>query len=189
MAADEPVAHAFDQCLSAETPWLEDSWWQTWERAPVHRGGGAAYQQLGLPIGLLVRSAVGMTDVKYLAKKELFTPWIGWMFRALGGYPVDRKKHTNMTEAVVDLFHHNPDFKIAITPEGTRKYVPEWKTGFHRIAILAHVPIILCSFDFGTKTVTFSDVFPLSGNVAEDIEAMKAIFRKAKGRNPDQGIL
>ncbi|MBK7555307.1 MAG: 1-acyl-sn-glycerol-3-phosphate acyltransferase [Flavobacteriales bacterium] len=141
------------------------------------------------PIGLLVRSVVGMTDVKYLAKKELFTPWIGWIFRALGGYPVDRKKHTNMTEAVVDLFHRNPDFKIAITPEGTRKYVPEWKTGFHRIAILANVPIILCSFDFGTKTVTFSDVFPLSGNVAEDIEAMKAIFRKAKGRNPDQGIL
>ncbi len=140
------------------------------------------------PIGLLVRSAAGMTDVKYLAKKELFTPWTGWIFKALGGYPVDRQKHTNMTEAVVDLFTRNPDFKIAITPEGTRKYVPEWKTGFHRIAIQAKVPIILCSFDFGTKTVTFSDVFHLSGDVHEDIEAMKAVFRKAKGRNPDQGI-
>lgn len=139
-------------------------------------------------IGLLVRSAAQMTDVKYLAKKELFTPWIGWLFRALGGYPVDRKKHTNMTEAVVDLFHRNPDFKIAITPEGTRRYVPEWKTGFHRIAIQASVPIILCSFDFGGKTVTFSDPFPLSGNVADDIEAMKVVFRKAKGRNPDQGV-
>ena len=139
-------------------------------------------------VGLLVRSAARMTDVKYLAKKELFTWPIGWFFRAVGGYPVDRSKHTNMTEAVVDLFRRNPDFKIAITPEGTRKYVPEWKTGFHRIAVQAKVPIILCSFDYGTKTVTFSDAFPLSGDVVKDIEAMKTVFRKAKGRNPEQGV-
>lgn len=139
-------------------------------------------------LGLLVRSAMRLTDVRYLAKKELFKWPMGWLFRALGGYPVDRSKHTNMTEAVVELFRRNPDFKIAITPEGTRKYVPEWKTGFHRIAVQAEVPIILCSFDYGTKTVSFSDAFPLSGDVAADIEAMKAVFRKAKGRNPEQGV-
>ncbi|MEO8069558.1 MAG: 1-acyl-sn-glycerol-3-phosphate acyltransferase [Flavobacteriales bacterium] len=139
-------------------------------------------------LGLLVRSTARMTDVKYLAKRELFAWPIGWFFRAVGGYPVDRSKHTNMTEAVVDLFHRNPDFKIAITPEGTRKYVPEWKTGFHRIAVQAKVPIILCSFDYGTRTVTFSGAFPLSGDVVADIEAMKVFFRKAKGRNPEHGV-
>jgi 1-acyl-sn-glycerol-3-phosphate acyltransferase len=139
-------------------------------------------------LGLMVRSATRLTDVKYLAKKELFKPPFGWLFRALGGYPVDRSRHTHLTDAVVELFQRNPDFKMAITPEGTRKYVPEWKTGFHRIAVQAHVPIILCSFDYATRTVTFSGIFPLTGEVERDVEAMKDVFRKAKGRNPDQGV-
>ena len=96
-------------------------------------------------IGVMVRSAMAMTDVRYLAKKELFRAPFGWLFRALGGYPVDRSKHSNMTDAVVELFRTIPDFKIAITPEGTRKYVAEWKTGFHRIATKAHVCLLYTS--------------------------------------------
>lgn len=139
-------------------------------------------------IGVMVRSAMAMTDVRYLAKKELFRAPFGWLFRALGGYPVDRSKHSNMTDAVVDLFRTIPDFKIAITPEGTRKYVAEWKTGFHRIATKAGVAIVPCVFDYGRKTVSFLPVFPLTDDVEGDVARLKALYVNARGRNPEDGV-
>src|SRR5690606_24002279 len=85
-------------------------------------------------VGLAVRSLAGMTGVKYLAKASLFKGPFGWFFRTMGGYPVDRSRHSNLTDAVIDMFKRSEIKAIAITPEGTRKYQPDWKTGFHRIA-------------------------------------------------------
>lgn len=141
------------------------------------------------PIGLCTRSLAPMGDVKYLAKKELFKPPFGWLFRALGGYPVDRSRHANMVDAVVELFNTGAITKIAITPEGTRKYQPNWKTGFHHIAMKAGVPIILGSFDYSRKLVELSAPIELSGDLDTDIARMKDYFRSRKGRFPEQGVL
>lgn len=140
------------------------------------------------PIGLFVRRLAKLGDVKYLAKKSLFKPPVGWLFRALGGYPVDRSGHRNQVDAVVDMFERGEITKITITPEGTRKYQPNWKTGFHHIARKANVPIILGGFDYLTKTVYISDVFPLTDDLEADIARMKDWFRPYKGRNPEDGI-
>ncbi len=85
-------------------------------------------------VGLAVRNLARMGNVKFLAKNSLFKPPFGWIFRAVGGYPVDRSKHTNLVDAVIAMFDRGEITKIGITPEGTRKYQPDWKTGFHRIA-------------------------------------------------------
>jgi len=140
------------------------------------------------PLGLCTRSLAPMGDVKYLAKKQLFKPPFGWLFRALGGYPVDRSKHNNMVDAVVDLFDKGLVSKIAITPEGTRKYQPNWKTGFYHIARKANVPIILGSFDYSRKLVELTAPITLTGDLEHDIERMKAHFRQRLGRFPDQGV-
>ncbi len=139
-------------------------------------------------VGLCVRSLAGMGDVKYLAKDKLFKGPFGWIFRALGGYPVDRSRHNNMVDAVVAMFERGEIHKIAITPEGTRRHQPNWKTGFHRIATGAGVPVILGTFDYPAKKAVLSDVFPLTDDVEADIERMKAWFRPHKGRNPEDGI-
>ena len=139
-------------------------------------------------VGLAVRSLAHMGDAKYLAKQSLFTPPFGWLFRLLGGYPVDRTKHNNMVDAVVAMFDRGEIKKIAITPEGTRTYQPDWKTGFHRIATGAGVPIILATFDFPKKLVVISAPFPLTADPVADIERMKDWFRPHKGRNPEDGI-
>ncbi|MBK9177804.1 MAG: 1-acyl-sn-glycerol-3-phosphate acyltransferase, partial [Flavobacteriales bacterium] len=67
-------------------------------------------------VGLAVRSIARLTDVKFLAKDSLFGPLTGWFFRGLGGFPVDRSKHNNMVDAVVDLFGRGADQEDAITP-------------------------------------------------------------------------
>lgn len=140
------------------------------------------------PIGLCVRSLARMGDTRYLGKRSLFRPPFGWIFRALGGYPVDRSKHNNLVDAVVAMFERGEIAKIAITPEGTRKYQPVWKTGFHRIARGAGVPIILATFDYPRKMVILSAPFPLTDDLESDIERMKAWFRPHKGRHPEQGV-
>jgi len=72
----------------------------------------------------------------------------------LGGYPVDRSKSNNFVDAVVDIFNSKSEFIVAITPEGTRKRVNEFKSGFYYIALGAKVPIVSAVLDYATKTLT-----------------------------------
>ncbi|MBK8497946.1 MAG: 1-acyl-sn-glycerol-3-phosphate acyltransferase [Flavobacteriales bacterium] len=139
-------------------------------------------------VGLAVRSVARLNDVKDLGKDALFKPPYGWFFRAVGGYPVDRSKHNNLVDAVVAMFKRGEIKKIAITPEGTRRYQPNWKTGFHRIATGAGVPIILCTFDYAAKEAILTAPFPLTADPEADIERMKDWFRPHKGKNPEDGV-
>ena len=139
-------------------------------------------------VGLCVRDLAGMGDVKYLAKQSLFKGLFGWFFRKMGGYPVDRSRHNNLVDAVIAMFDRGEITKIAITPEGTRSYQPNWRTGFHRIAKGAGVPIILGSFDYPAKTTFLSAPFPLTDDPEKDIERMKAWFRPHKGKHPQNGV-
>lgn len=134
-------------------------------------------------IGLFVRSALRI-KANYLAKKSLFDSPLGWWFKALGGYPVDRSKSTNITEQVAAYFNSLPYFAIAITPEGTRAKVEKWKTGFWHIADQAEVPLILTSFDYPTKRVVLSAPYHTSGDKQKDIEELMAYFAQFTGKNP-----
>jgi len=138
-------------------------------------------------IGLAVRS-IRKLDTKYLAKKELFKPPFGIIFKALGGYPVDRSKSNNFVDAVADLFNAHERFSIAITPEGTRSYVPKLKTGFYYIALQANIPIILSSLNYETKEVVFQEPFYPSGNLENDLEKILKYYKTIPGRYPENGI-
>lgn len=140
------------------------------------------------PIGVAARK-LGGVDSKYLAKNELFKyPPLAWFFKSMGGYPVDRGKNSSMTDAIVELFNSKERFSITITPEGTRKRVDKWKSGFYYVAQKANVPIVLCAFDFENKRVIVEPPQYVSGDLDKDIEEMKAYFRGIKGKNPDQGV-
>lgn len=125
---------------------------------------------------------------KYLIKKELFFFPLGLILKAIGGIPVDRKKNNNMTEYAASLFQENEELFLVFTPEGTRKYNPNWKKGFYYIAIRAKVPIYICYMDYERKIGGFHSLFEPTGNVDEDIAYIKSIMGKYKGRFPEQGI-
>lgn len=136
-------------------------------------------------IGLCARSILKF-DAKYLGKKELFRFPFGALFRWLGGVPVDRSRTTNMVEAVADLFYQHEKFIVAIAPEGTRKHVAQWKTGFYFIAVKAKVPIVMAAFDYPRKTVFVSQPFYPTGNLPADMKTMFDFFRDKKGRFPKE---
>ena len=100
----------------------------------------------------MIRTYSGL-KIKFIGKKELFNPITSFFFKFLGGIPVDRNKNENLVDAVVDLFKTNKIEILAIAPEGTRKKVNKWKTGFYYIALKAKLPILMVSFDYNRKEV------------------------------------
>lgn len=140
-------------------------------------------------LGLLVRRIHQSTHIKFLAKSSLFRWPFGGLFRALGGYPVNRKKSQNYVDAVVELFDSKEKFAVTIAPEGTRSKVDRLKTGFYYIALGAKVPIVMVKFDYGNKVVEIAEPFHPSGDKEADFAKIHAFFRGTKGKNPAQGFL
>jgi 1-acyl-sn-glycerol-3-phosphate acyltransferase len=118
----------------------------------------------------------------FLAKESLFKGPLGWIMRSMGGQAVDRSKNRNIVDQVVDIFNREEEFKLAITPEGTRKKVKEWRTGFYHIARMANIPLILSAMDWGRKEVRFSAPFYPGDDMEEDMRKIKHYFSDATGR-------
>ena len=139
-------------------------------------------------VGLMGRSILKLRDVKYLGKSQLFRPPFGWLFRILGGYPVERSNSHDMVKQVVALFDNHAEFILAIAPEGTRKKVSKLRTGFYFIAKGAGVPIVPCGFDYQRKVIVIAQPFYPSDNVDADLAALHDFFRGIKGKNPALGL-
>lgn len=140
-------------------------------------------------IGVAVRPINNLRS-SFLVKKEVFkfAP-VGWLVKSMGGIAVDRgKKNSNLIDQVVKIFNEREVMRLAITPEGTRSKVTEWKTGFYRIAQAANVPIILVSFNFEKKEVAFFQEFRPTGNMKEDIEYIRSQFVGIPGRHRELGV-
>ena len=140
-------------------------------------------------VGMLVRSIIPeIKKAKYLGKKELFRPPFGWIFSALGGYPVDRSRHSNLVDAIVEIFNSKEEFIIALAPEGTRKYVGKLKTGFYYIAKNAGIPVIMVGFDYAKKEVKISGPFYTGEDFEEDMKFITTFFKAISGKNPGNGL-
>jgi 1-acyl-sn-glycerol-3-phosphate acyltransferase len=137
------------------------------------------------PLGELGYAVMGRT-ANFVIKEEWMTGPIGILFRKLGGIGVDRKNPSHFTDHVADIFRSQKTFRLAITPEGTRKRNPKWKKGFYHIAIKAQVPIVLVKIDYKEKKMSLFDVFTPTGDEAADIKAIKQRYKGATARHPDQ---
>ncbi|UXP32182.1 1-acyl-sn-glycerol-3-phosphate acyltransferase [Reichenbachiella agarivorans] len=140
-------------------------------------------------LGVVSRTICGF-KANYLIKKEFFRfKPLAWFFTYTGGIPVDRKnKKVDLVGSVVEKFESRDSLVLTITPEGTRSYVEEWKTGFYRIAWRAKVPIVLVGFDYSKKLVKFIEEFEPTGNMEEDIIYIKNQYRDVKGKHPELGV-
>lgn len=135
-------------------------------------------------IGLLLRKIVGL-KTNFIGKKELFTWPFGYYFKAIGGRPIDRTSGQNKVEAIAKLFQSHEEFRLALAPEGTRKKVEEWKTGFYYIAKAAKVPVIMFTLDFQNKKNTVSEPFYPTDNFEADMRVMRSFFEGVKGKVPE----
>lgn len=77
---------------------------------------------------------------------------------------------------------------MAIAPEGTRKKVSDWKTGFYYIALKAEVPIVPVAFDYSKKEVVLHDAFYPTGDIQNDFLLLKNNYKDVVGRIPEYGF-
>ena len=139
---------------------------------------------LDFPLGIAVKWAEG-APVNYIGKASLFKPPFGFVFRGLGGTPVDRAKSNNRVDAIVDIFNSKNNFVLALSPEGTRKKVDKWKTGFYYIAKGANIPIVMATLDFKKKEVKISEPYYLTDNMEEDFNFFHKYYEGAQGKIPE----
>jgi 1-acyl-sn-glycerol-3-phosphate acyltransferase len=137
-------------------------------------------QTFDFPLGLFARASL-KTKVSFLGKAELFEGYFGFLFRWLGGKPVDRFSNNGMVESVVNLFKNNDILHIALAPEGTRKPVSKLRTGFYYIALEAKLPIVMVVFDYPNKRVIAREPFYISGNMDEDLREIANYYNKFDG--------
>lgn len=135
-------------------------------------------------IGVLARKII-QQEMNFVSKKELFDSVLGGYFKWMGGAPIDRSKSLNTVDQIVNIFNSRDEFRLAIAPEGTRKKVEEWKTGFYYIAVKAKVPLVAVAFDYKTKSVVLHKAFYVSGNINEDLPLIKAKFDGVVGKIPE----
>ena len=74
---------------------------------------------------------------------------------------------------------------MALAPEGTRKKVDTWRTGFYYIAKKANVPVVMITFDFENKVNCISNPFFPTDDIEADVKFMRAFFEGIKGKVPE----
>jgi 1-acyl-sn-glycerol-3-phosphate acyltransferase len=132
--------------------------------------------------GLLVKIALG-ADVSFMAKRELFVGPLGWLLRLLGGIPVERSATHGVVEQMSERLRKADSMWIGISPEGTRKRVDKWRTGFWHIARAADVPIVLIYFHYPERTIGVGPLFVTSADVDADIRKLRDFYAPWQGKN------
>ncbi len=122
---------------------------------------------------------------RYLMKSELFIPLIGQIFRLNGGIPVYRKDKNNVVQQVVELFNNNEELILGIAPEGTRKRVARWKTGFYYMALQANVSIVLVGLDYKLKEIGIITEIKPTGDFEKDMLVIQEKYKGKLGKIPE----
>lgn len=118
----------------------------------------------------------------WMAKHTLFWPPLGWLLRRYGGIPINRTAPHGVVEETVRAFRERQQMILGVTPEGTRRQVKEWKTGFYRIAERAQVPLALAYWDYDRKVFGIGPSFAASGDLDADMERIKTFYRTIRGK-------
>ena len=136
--------------------------------------------------GLAAKLATGI-DVSFYAKAEAFVPPLSWVLRWLGVQPLRRDRPGGVVRQAQERFATGEPFVFGVTPEGTRRKVERWRTGFHRIARAANVPVLLASFDYANREIRCGPTVWLTDDLDADLAAIRAFYKEVEGKNPEWG--
>jgi len=135
-------------------------------------------------VGVMAMFALGLRGT-FLGKDTLFKPPLGWFMRWLGGIPVDRASKNNVVEQTVSYVTTRDRILLALSPEGTRKRIEKWRTGFYWVAVGAGVPIVPVAFDFPRKRITIFPPQTMTGDVHTDLAHLRSFFTSRMAYRPE----
>ena len=132
--------------------------------------------------GLLLKVGIG-ADVKFMGKQELFHGPLGGVLRRVGGMPIDRGAAKGVVDQMVEQFARRDAFWLGIAPEGTRKAVKRWRTGFWHIAHDAGVPIVTAYFNYPDKTIGVGPLFHTGDDMEADLVRLREFYAPFRGKH------
>jgi 1-acyl-sn-glycerol-3-phosphate acyltransferase len=135
-------------------------------------------------VGLAALFALGFR-ISFMGKHTIFRWPLGIFMRWLGGIPVEREISRDRVHVTVDAFLRHEKLILVVAPEGTRKLVKEWKTGFYYVADGAHVPIVPVAFDFAGRVVGIAPPFMTTGDREADMVQIRKFYRGVTARHPE----
>jgi 1-acyl-sn-glycerol-3-phosphate acyltransferase len=166
-------------------------WGLSFEGLPARQGVFIMYPHTSnwdFVMLLLMKWATGI-QASFWGKDSLFkVPVFGRWLRYLGGVPVRRTSAQGMVGDAVAMFEQakkdDQYFWVALAPEGTRKKIPGWRSGFYRTTCGAQVPLGLVKLDYRLKTIRITDFISLTGDEVQDFERLAGVYDAVTGKNP-----
>ena len=120
--------------------------------------------------------------ISFLGKHTLFRGPFAAVLRWMGGIPVDRSSPHGVVSESIAAFGRRERCVLAIAPEGTRKRVERFRTGFLHIARGARVPVLLAALDYGTRRVRLGPLMVPGEDVEADRERIEAYFAPIRAK-------
>lgn len=121
---------------------------------------------------------------RVLVKKEFFRGVLGPILRATGGIPLDRANPGATMRALLEEARQDDQFLLVFAAEGTRSKGEYWKPGFYRTARQTGLPISMGFIDGPTRTLGFGPTFHPTGDVAADMDLIRAFYADKRGVRP-----
>ncbi len=121
----------------------------------------------------------------WLGKHTIFRWPVKRLLIKIGGIPVDRSKRSGIVDQIVAYFNQSEEMILGLAPEGTRKRVSRWKTGFYYIALKARVPILLAYIDYAKKEIGTGPLLHPSGNIKHDFEIIREFYQHITPKKPE----
>ncbi len=132
-----------------------------------------------LALGFLMRA-----KMFWMTKESVFRWPFGGFLRWLGGIPIDRSRANGVVGQCVELFGRHDNLILAVPPEGTRKKVGTWKTGFYHIAVGAGVPIAMGYLDYGRRRGGVAGLLYPTGDYAADLARLQEFYATVTPKYP-----
>jgi 1-acyl-sn-glycerol-3-phosphate acyltransferase len=137
----------------------------------------SAFYLLGLP-------------VKFAIKKEFMESVLGPLLKSMGAIGIDRSKgsqgkRNSYVDQMVQYLNEHDHMFIMIAPEGTRKLVKKWKSGFYYIAKDAGVPLICGYLDYKKRHAGIGPIMEVTDDSQSDMERVKAFYRTITPKYPE----
>lgn len=123
--------------------------------------------------------------LRYMVKHSVFWWPLGPFITSLGAVPIDRGNTRNRVENTIATIKREEEIAIGILPEGTRKRVEHWRSGFYHIAHGAGVPIVPVRIDAPEQLLTMGPALMPTGDVDADMARLAEFYEGAVGIWPE----
>ncbi len=166
-------------------------WRVEFDGFPAQQGIAVVYPHTSnwdAPLMFLVKWAVGV-QVMFWGKDALFKiPLLGAWLRWIGGVPVARTIQHGVVSGMIEQMRERKVkgeyFWLGLAPEGTRKYIPGWRSGFYRVAVACDVPLLVITLDYSRRECKINQFVRLSGDEAHDMARVAQLCAPALGLTP-----